>query len=110
MMERQIYKHIIKNEALWKIESFYLHVALKYRHTYSFEDMDRNVLEAISNAHLIEKSLLRRKPTLERWKNEGWHMANAGNWYYAYTITDDTIIIEDACHEQNMHEENPLNS
>ena len=32
-------------------------------------------------------------------------MANAGHWYYAYRISGDTIIIEDACHAQNMHEE-----
>ena len=25
------------------------------------------------------------------------------NRSYAYSISDDTIIIEDACHEQNMH-------
>ena len=53
---------------------------------------------------LIEQSLLRRKPTLERWQKAGWHMANAGKWYYAYTISGDTITIEDACHEQNMHQ------
>ena len=32
-------------------------------------------------------------------------MAHAGQWYYAYTINGDTITIEDACHVQNMHEE-----
>jgi hypothetical protein len=30
-------------------------------------------------------------------------MANAGKWYYAYTIDKDTITIQDACHAQNMH-------
>lgn len=48
----------------------------------------------------IEKSLLRREPTIERWK--GYHMANTDKWYFAYTIDDDTIIIVDACHAQNM--------
>jgi hypothetical protein len=32
-------------------------------------------------------------------------MAHAGHWYYAYTINDDTVTIEDARHEQNMHED-----
>ena len=32
-------------------------------------------------------------------------MAQAGKWYYAYSINEDTITIEDACHQQNMHEE-----
>lgn len=53
---------------------------------------------------LIEKSLPRRTPTLARWQEQGYHMARAGKWYYAYTIGDDTITIEDACHAQNMHE------
>ena len=103
-MKRLSYKYILKNDALWKIESFYLHVSLKYRHTYSFEDMERNVRQAVFDAYQIEQSLLRRKPTVIRWQQEGWHMANAGRWYYAYTIEDDTVTIHDACHEQNMHE------
>ena len=34
-------------------------------------------------------------------KNE----VNTDKWYFAYTIDGDTIFIEDACHAQNMHEE-----
>ena len=29
-------------------------------------------------------------------------MAHAGNWYYAYSIEGNTIVIHDACHAQNM--------
>ena len=36
---------------------------------------------------------------------QGWHMAHAGTWYYAYTIDGDTITIQDACHQQNLHED-----
>ena len=32
-------------------------------------------------------------------------MANTDTWYFAYTIEGDTIIIVDACHAQNMHDE-----
>lgn len=32
-------------------------------------------------------------------------MAHTGHWCYAYTISDDTVTIEDARHEQNMHED-----
>lgn len=53
----------------------------------------------------IEQSLLRRKATVKHWQQKGWNMAKAGKWYYAYTIEDDTVIIEDACHEQNMHDD-----
>jgi hypothetical protein len=31
-------------------------------------------------------------------------MANTDNWYFAYTIDDDTIVVHDACHAQNMHD------
>ena len=41
------------------------------------------------------------KPTLARW--QGYHMANAGNWYFAYIIESNIITIVDACHRQNMH-------
>ena len=83
--------------------NFYKHVIRKYRHTYSLELMHKNIDEAIDSMFQIEQLLLRRKPTLSRWQHDGWYMANAGKWYYAYTINDDTVTIEDACHEQNMH-------
>lgn len=104
------YKYEVSPSASRSVWSFYRNVALKYKHTFDTVDIVRNAQRAIRNMRLIEASLLRRPPILKRWQNEGWHMANAGKWYYAYTITDDTIIIEDACHEQNMHEGTPSNS
>ena len=79
------------------------YVALKYRHTYSEELMIQNIDEASDSIYQIENGLLRREPTLERWK--GCHMANTDKWYFAYTIEGNTIIIVDACHAQNMHED-----
>ncbi len=96
-------RYIIKRQAKYKIAMFYQNVIRKYRHTYSLELMDKNIDEALDAMFQIEQSLLRRQPTVERWQKAGWHMANAGKWYYAYTISGDTITIEDACHEQNMH-------
>ena len=98
------YVHEIKPRAIQKIRSFYWHVFKKYMYTYSYEDMLRNVNQAVNDMYLIETTLHRRKPTLTRWQNQGWHMANTDKWYYAYTIDDDTITIQDACHAQNMHE------
>ena len=43
---------------------------------------------------LIEKTLHRRKPTITRWQEQGWHMANTEKWYYAYTIDNDTIRVK----------------
>ena len=61
-----------------------------------------NVDNAFNSIYKIENGLLRRKPTISKWN--GMYMANAGKWYFAYRIDDDTIYVEDACHAQNMHE------
>ena len=97
------YRYDVTPLAVERIIEFYAHVKLKYQHTYCYDDMERDVRRAIFNSGKIEKTLLRRRPTLDRW--QGYHMAHAGQWYYAYTINGDTITIEDACHAQNMHEE-----
>ena len=65
--------------------------------------MNRNIDEAVDSIYGIERTLLRRKPTLTRWSD--YHMANTDKWYFAYTIDGDTITIVDACHAQHMHEE-----
>jgi len=96
-------KYVIHDRCMRNIVEFYRHVALKYRHTYSESLMLKNIDEAVDPMFHIEQSLLRRRPTLKDWQHKGWHMANANKWYYAYSIDNDTIIIEDACHEQNMH-------
>ena len=94
------YDYIIMPRALQKMRTFYTNVARKYRHTYSCEDMERNIAEAVFGVYGIEKTLLRRQPTIARW--QGRYMANAGKWYYAYKIEGFTILIMDACHVQNM--------
>jgi len=96
------YKYVYSKRAIRKIRTFYGNVARKYRHAYSYEDMERNVHDAIFCIYEIEKTLPRRKPTISRWA--GYHMANTEKWYYAYRIEGDIIIIVDACHAQNMRE------
>ena len=95
-------EYIIKPRAARKIYTFYGNVAKKYRHTYDKNDYKRNVHDALTSVYDIERKLLRRTPTLKRWAK--YHMANTDKWYFAYTINNDTIIIVDACHAQNMHE------
>ena len=96
------YKYFYTKRTAAKIRSFYRNVAKKYCHTYSYEDMERNVRDAFFAIYGIEKTLPRRCPTISRWA--GYHMANTDKWYYAYRIDGDTIIVVDACHAQNMHE------
>ncbi len=38
-------------------------------------------------------------------KKYRYYMAHAGKWYFAYTIEGEKIVVHDACHAQNMHEE-----
>ena len=47
----QQYKYLYTKRTAAKIRSFYKNVAKKYRHTYSFEDMGRNVREAFWTHH-----------------------------------------------------------
>ena len=94
------YKYRAHPHCYRKIYSFYRNVAKKYKHTYSEELMHKNIDAAIDAMYQIEQTLLRREPTISRWK--GYHMANTEKWYFAYTIEDDTVTIVDACHAQNM--------
>lgn len=95
-------KYVIRKRCVQKITSFYRNVSKKYKHTYSQELMEKNVHDAYDSMFQIENGLLRRDPTIARWK--GYHMANTDKWYFAYTIDGDTITIVDACHAQNMHD------
>ncbi len=94
-------KYIIRKRCVQKITSFYRNVSKKYKHAYSEELMHKNADDAFDSIMQIERSLLRREPTLKRWA--GYYMANTDKWYFAYTIEDDTITVVDACHAQNMH-------
>jgi hypothetical protein len=94
------YKYKVKPLARRKIRSFYNNVAKKYKHTYSKWLMHKNIDDAVDAMLQIECTLLRREPTIERWK--GYYMANTDKWYFAYSIDGDTITIVDACHAQNM--------
>ena len=63
--------------------------------------MHKNIDDAIDSMYQIERTLLRRQPTIKEWL--GFYMANTNKWYYAYYFEDEeTIIIADARHAQNM--------
>lgn len=94
--------YVIRKRCAQKITSFYRNVSKKYKHAYSLELMEKNVHDAYDAIYCIERTLLRRKPTLSRWK--GYHMANTDKWYFAYTFDGETVTVVDACHAQNMHE------
>ena len=93
-------RYEIRKRCLIKIDTFYRNVSKKYKHTYSQKLMEQNVHDAIDSMYQIERTLLRREPTIERWK--GYNMANTDKWYFAYTFDGETVTIVDACHAQNM--------
>ena len=97
-------KYVIRKRCAQRITTFYRSVSKKYKHTYSLELMEKNVIDAYDAMFRIENSLLRREPVLARWKEKGYHMANTEKWYYAYTIDGDTVTVVDACLAQNMHD------
>lgn len=96
------YKYIISDRVYKVIDSFYHNVAQKYINTYSHELMIKNMKAAYSSIYQIENGLMRRQPTMPRWK--GMFMATAGKWNFAYKIEGDTVYVYDACHSQNIHE------
>ena len=67
------YQFIVKARAQRGIRLFYQNVARKYKHTYDIDDFIRDVQNAVYGIYQIEKTLLRREPTLKRWA--GYHMA-----------------------------------
>ena len=95
-------KHVIRKRCAQKITTFYRNVSKKYKHTYSQELMEKNVHDAYDSMFQIERTLLRREPTISQWA--GYYMANTDKWYFAYTIDGDTITVVDARHAQNMLE------
>ena len=95
-------KYIIRKRCAQKITTFYRNVSRKYKNTYSLELMEKNVNDAYDSIFQIESSLMRRKPTISRWK--GYYMVNTDKWYFAYTFDGETVTVVDACHAQTMHE------
>ena len=92
--------YVILPQCIEAIERFYHNVAKKYAHTYSAELMHQNIDEAFDSMYMIENGLLRRNPTVSKWK--GYYMANTKKWYFAYKVFDETVVVIDACHAQNM--------
>ena len=90
------YRYIIKPRAHQKIRAFYRNVAKKYKHTYDFDDFARDVQNAVFSIYQIERSLLRREPTISRWA--GYHMANTEKWQ----IVDKAAIKRVKC-KMNFH-------
>lgn len=71
-------KYIIRKRCVQKITSFYRNVSKKYKHAYSEELMHKNADDAFDSIMQIERSLLRREPTLKRWAGTIWQTLTNG--------------------------------
>lgn len=98
-MEYQINKNVHNT-----IFNFYTRVAKKYQYSYDYNDMVRNIQDTYMSIYKIENGLIRRIPTLSKWKEKGYHMANTKKWYFAYTVDGDVVKVVDARYAQGMHE------
>ena len=88
----QQYKYLYTKRAATQIRSFYKNVAKKYCHTYSYEDMERNVRDAFFAIYAIECSLPRRKPTLSRWT--GYHIYSL---FQLYVFPSEVVNVVSCC-------------
>ena len=96
---------IIVNPTVYnEINDFYLNMHRKFRNSWGTEEIHKLIDNAVDSISKIENGLIRREPTISRWR--GMYMATSADrrWYFAYRIDGDTIYVEDACHAQNMHE------
>ena len=97
-------KYVLSEKVHNEIYTFYTNVAKKYKHTYSEELMLKNINDVYNSICKIENGLLRRQPTISRWKGLYMAVSKDRKWHFAYRIDGDTVYVEDACHAQNMHE------
>lgn len=104
----------MKSKASNAIRTFYKNVSKKYQHTYSLEQMINNVDTALDAIYHIDQSMVKINKqsitkTFKSWQLKGYQIASIKKWHYAYTIENDTIIVHDACHQQNNESCNSIN-
>ena len=74
------YNYLLSDKVHHEIYTFYDHVSRKYCHTYSIELMHKNVNDAYDSIYKIENGLLRREPTIARWKGCYMGSADLSGW------------------------------
>ena len=87
------YKYFYTKRTAAKIRSFYRNVGKKYRHTYSYEDMERNVRDAFFAIYAIERTLPRRRPTISRWAPEAGRRVSVPQRGRARIIVNESGVI-----------------
>jgi len=89
-----------------EISKFYYNVSLKYLHTYGYEEIDKLIKNNINKIRSINANSLLCEPLLDKWEN--YSRVVVDKWNFAIDIKDNKVIIVDACHAQNMHNNKTL--
>jgi hypothetical protein len=93
---------IIEPEAYRKIYSFYLNTAKKWKYTWSVENAHEYIDKVCYEAENVMNLEQKNDSIIKAWVNYKVAYSKNVKWYFAYTIENNEIHVQDANHHQNM--------
>lgn len=106
-------KVVVNKKALQSISTFYHNVRKKYKHTYSKEQMEKNIDEVCDAIQSIKdngKVPILQKHKIKGYKEATWKRRGTKvDWYFEYKVETDENIdyiihVYEAINFRNMHE------
>ena len=106
-------KVVVNKKALQSISTFYHNVRKKYKHTYSKEQMEKNIDEVCDAIQSIKdngKVPILQKHKIKGYKEATWKRRGTKvDWYFEYIVETDEnndyiIHVYEAINFRNMHE------
>lgn len=106
-------KVVVNKKALQSISTFYHNVRKKYKHTYTKEQMEKNIDEVCDAIQSIKdngKVPILQKHKIKGYKEATWKRRGTKiNWYFEYKVETDEnndyiIHVYEAINFRNMHE------
>lgn len=106
-------KVVVNKKALQSISTFYHNVRKKYKHTYSKEQMEKNIDEVCDAIQSIKdngKVPILQKHKIKGYKEATWKRRGTKiDWYFEYKVETDEnndyiIHVYEAINFRNMHE------
>ena len=104
---------VVNKRAFLSISTFYHNVRKKYKHTYSKEQMEKNIDEVCDAIQSIKdngKVPILQKHKIKGYKEATWKRRGTKiNWYFEYKVETDEnndyiIHVYEAINFRNMHE------
>lgn len=96
----------IEDRTYSAIFKFYNNVGKKFINAYSREDINKLIEKKFLPITKLDKTRLISDPGLNKWK--GYGRVVIGKWHFAIDIKDNKVVVVDACHQQNMHNNKTL--